>query len=179
MCHRCGRDWPLSEKVGDRTCCKKCRKVYVDRWRAKNKERQTSTEREYREKKGNAARRERRKCRVYELLRNAKQRALKRGLEYSITADDITPLPVKCPALGITLQDPQGGHTWASYSLDRVDPSKGYIPGNVRVISHRANTIKSNASIEEVEGVLSYMKAAVFVTSTLHPEAAKQTTPSV
>ena len=40
-----------------------------------------------------------------------------------------------------------------SPSIDRIDPSKGYTKDNVWVISRRANTIKSNATVDEVEKV--------------------------
>jgi hypothetical protein len=45
----------------------------------------------------------------------------------------------------------------ASPALDRVDPSKGYVKGNVKYISSRANRIKYDASIEEVKLILQYM----------------------
>lgn len=41
-------------------------------------------------------------------------------------------------------------------SLDRVVPSLGYVKGNVRVISFRANRIKSDATADELRAVLSY-----------------------
>ena len=42
--------------------------------------------------------------------------------------------------------------------IDRIDSSKGYVKGNVRVISKRANTLKNNATIEELELVLKDLK---------------------
>ena len=45
-----------------------------------------------------------------------------------------------------------------SPSLDRIRPQLGYVAGNVRVISNRANHLKSNGTISEFEAVLAYMK---------------------
>lgn len=83
------------------------------------------------------------------LLRSAKQRAKTKGLEFDIDISDI-PLPEKCPLLGIPLNTSFGRATDNSYSIDRIDSSKGYIKGNVWVISKRANTLKGNASLEEL-----------------------------
>jgi len=90
------------------------------------------------------------------LFWSAKNRAKKRNLEFTIELNDIV-IPEFCPVLGFPLE--QGAeNTWNSPSLDRIDPLKGYIKGNVRVISHRANNIKTNASVEELEKVLNYVK---------------------
>lgn len=45
-----------------------------------------------------------------------------------------------------------------SPSLDRIDSSKGYVKGNVRVISARANMLKNNATVEELTLVLKDLK---------------------
>ena len=78
----------------------------------------------------------------------AKSRANKKGREFNIELSDIV-IPTTCPVLGTPMVAP---------SLDRIDSSKGYVKGNVRVISKRANTLKNNATIEEIELVLKDLK---------------------
>lgn len=49
-------------------------------------------------------------------------------------------------------------HAQANWpSLDRWDSSKGYVPGNVFVISYRANTLKNSATYEEILKVAKYV----------------------
>lgn len=84
------------------------------------------------------------------MVRAAKKRASTKGLEFDITYEDIE-LPKVCPLLGITLGVSPGRASDSSYSLDRIDSSKGYIRGNIWVISNKANVIKNNATLEELE----------------------------
>lgn len=44
-------------------------------------------------------------------------------------------------------------------SLDRWDSSKGYVPGNVFVISYRANTLKNSATLDEALRIVKYLRA--------------------
>lgn len=101
-------------------------------------------------------------CNV-KLWKSAKTRAKARGLDFSITANDVV-VPEFCPVLGIKLESgiggPGAGPISSSPSLDRVDTARGYVLGNIRVISWRANRIKSDATVEELEKVLLYMKTA-------------------
>lgn len=90
------------------------------------------------------------------LLRAAGQRAKKHGYLFDIEESDVV-IPEFCPVLGIRLVKHTGGrpgHFPDSPSLDRVVPEKGYTKGNVRVISARANFIKHNASLQELERVV-------------------------
>lgn len=92
------------------------------------------------------------------LYYSAKTRAKKSGLEFTISIYDIE-VPLACPVLGLKLEkSTTGKRVDSSPSLDRIDNSKGYTKDNTRVISWRANKLKSDASIEELEAVLSYMK---------------------
>ena len=83
------------------------------------------------------------------LLWSSRNRAKKKGMEFTITVDDIT-IPELCPYLGIKLEHGQGITLSGSPSLDRIDNSLGYIPGNVEVISHRANSLKRDATSDEL-----------------------------
>lgn len=82
---------------------------------------------------------------------SAKHRAAERGLEFTIDVADIV-IPDRCPMLGIPLVI-QAGKTPQpdAPSLDRIDNSKGYVPGNVRVISLRANRLKCDMTLEEAQ----------------------------
>lgn len=97
-----------------------------------------------------------------QLLIEAKSRAKKLDIEFDIELSDIT-IPSKCPILGIDIKVKpylkHGTTHWQhSPSLDRVDPNKGYVKGNVAVISHRANQIKNNGTIDEHKSVVKYMQ---------------------
>jgi chitodextrinase len=88
----------------------------------------------------------------------AQQRAKKSGLPFSITAKDIK-IPKRCPALGIVLKQGTGHRRIdSSPTLDRINPSLGYVPGNVVVISGLANNIKSSADYRQIARVSSWLK---------------------
>lgn len=92
-----------------------------------------------------------------QLLADARKRAKSRGLEFNICVDDIA-LPTFCPVLGYKLEVGDGKRQDNSPSIDRINNSLGYIKGNVRIISFRANALKNNGTIEEFEKIIAYMK---------------------
>jgi hypothetical protein len=90
----------------------------------------------------------------------AKARAKKRGLPYDDKCPDLE-LPDVCPVLGIALIYPsalKNKRSPNSPSLDRLDNSLGYVYVNLRVISFRANALKNDATLNELELVIKYMK---------------------
>lgn len=74
----------------------------------------------------------------------AKRRAVLKGRAFDLELSDIV-IPSECPVLKIPMIVP---------SLDRLDSAKGYVRGNVRVISARANMLKNNATEKEMALVL-------------------------
>ncbi len=88
----------------------------------------------------------------------AKQRAGKKGHEFSVSISDIPAIPEVCPVFPwIKLVLPTGkgrGFRPDAPSIDRKDSSKGYVPGNIRIISWRANGLKSNATERELEALV-------------------------
>ena len=90
------------------------------------------------------------------LFNVARQRCKRTGTEFTITVDDIV-VPTVCPLLGVVL-DTYADSVDVHPSIDRIDPKKGYIPGNVWVISHRANRIKSDACADELIAIGTRLK---------------------
>lgn len=91
------------------------------------------------------------------LLRLSKNHAKQYNIEHTITINDIF-IPDKCPILK-TKFIPNTNYT---YSIDRIDNTKGYVPGNIGVISKLANTMKNNANFTELilfaNNIKSYIK---------------------
>lgn len=85
------------------------------------------------------------------MWRKARARAKRSGMDFDISPEDVV-IPERCPILDIPIAINRG-KKWAngSPSLDRIDNSKGYIKGNVAVISMQANNIKANLNVEDVE----------------------------
>lgn len=83
------------------------------------------------------------------MLATAKHRAKKNDLPFSITVDDFD-IPEYCPILKIKLEVNDGIALNNSPSLDKIIPELGYVVGNIQVISKLANSMKTNASVEEL-----------------------------
>lgn len=90
------------------------------------------------------------------IFSTSKHRAKRLGQEFTISRNDV-PIPTHCPITELKLEFNEGKRRDSTYSLDRIDNSKGYIPGNVAIISWRANRIKSNLLPHEIENLYKYM----------------------
>ena len=131
LCRKCNKMKLLKEfhkhrfcKRGRNTVCKKCRRPISVR-------QYNSTSLESR------------------LLHSAKARAKLDKIPFNLELQDII-IPEFCPVLKIRLMY----KTDYAPSIDRKDSSKGYIKGNIRVISRRANILKNNGTAYEFELIL-------------------------
>ena len=94
------------------------------------------------------------------MLESIKYRAKKNGIEFQIGRDDVV-IPSHCPILGIQLffseaTGSKSNKNPNSPSIDRIDSSKGYIPGNILVCSWRANFLKNDATAAELTAMALY-----------------------
>lgn len=98
------------------------------------------------------------------MWQKVKDRANSKDIEFSIDVEDII-IPEFCPVLGIPLFRNTGGNgpKTNSPTLDRINPKKGYVKGNVIVISYRANRIKNDATWQELQSIANWLKKLTVV----------------
>lgn len=92
------------------------------------------------------------------MLWDAKRRARSQEVPFNLKKEDFV-VPSFCPILGIPIFVGDGVASENSPSMDKIIPERGYVPGNVVVLSSRANRLKSDATLEELEKILAYIKA--------------------
>lgn len=92
----------------------------------------------------------------------AKIRARLKGIPFDITSEYIREItPDHCPVFGTPFAFTGNGSMLPhSASLDRLDPSNGYVQGNVAVISVKANSIKSAYSSCDIQKVANWLREA-------------------
>jgi hypothetical protein len=94
------------------------------------------------------------------MLTSAKRRARDYKMECTITLADII-VPEFCPVFGIRLAVANGRSAKNSPTIDRIDNTKGYIPGNIWVISRIANDLKRDASLADLEALVEAIKLQI------------------
>lgn len=124
--------------------CKLCEKSYKSSWYIRNKDRLCLKDRTNRENN------------TLGVL--VQERSKRTKLVFDIKAKDLGAIPKFCPILNIPLFLGKGKTTINSPSLDRLDNNEGYIKGNVWIISHLANRIKSDASDEELYNFCNWVR---------------------
>lgn len=92
-------------------------------------------------------------------LQRIKSRCKKNGIAFDLLVDDIQ-LPTHCPVLGIELIIGEGrGATDNSPSFDRIIPERGYVKGNVIVVSNKANRMKNSGTIDDMKKMVIFYES--------------------
>lgn len=89
-------------------------------------------------------------------LKLIRQRARCKGIPFNLTIEDVT-VPNYCPVLGLRIK--RGSKVRGNCpSVDRINPRKGYVKGNVIVVSMLANMIKTSATVEQIGKVYRFYR---------------------
>ena len=99
-----------------------------------------------------------------EMFRNAKHRASDNCLPFDLTIEYMETIATDhCPVTGELLDwdlqfSQEGKRNPYAPSLDKIVPSLGYVQGNVAIISHRMNTLKSDMTLEQLNQLIEYVQ---------------------
>lgn len=95
---------------------------------------------------------------IKQIYNRLKSSAKQRGIHFDLTLSDLNNLtfPINCPVLSIPLQSNFGKSAANSISIDRIDSTKGYTIDNIVVISNRANKLKSDATMYELQRIYEF-----------------------
>lgn len=179
QCSKCAVVKPYTEfsphkmgKGGVRSICKPCSTAYALAYQKTPKGAEAARQRARHQRttaEGRAYRAQQHRI-YYEqhpekyLVIRARSRAKRKGVPFDLTPADVV-IPERCPILGTPLKlgkaqfrEGRFGGAEDAPSLDRLDPARGYVPGNVAVISWRANRLKNNASLQELEAIVQWIR---------------------
>lgn len=106
------------------------------------------------------ARQEREENYFLHYCRGKKSECKRKGYDFDLTPEYLESIWTgKCPVFSVDLfRASEGMGSHKSAHLDRLDPSKGYLIGNVAWISGRANRIKYDATAEELRKIADWME---------------------
>lgn len=152
-CPNCGKVWSVwcktkySKSIRFKYFCDGCKSILTP-WERKliKRKKFPETEQKYKEMK----RREFVNHYIKNLLHRTKKRALQKELEFNISEEDII-IPEICPILEVPLVIGTSNNYEYSPSIDRIDNTKGYIKGNIQIISKKANSMKNSATLDELK----------------------------
>lgn len=105
--------------------------------------------------------REQRKDAAFRIWESAKTRAEEKMVLFMIAVEDVQavwPKDNRCPVFGSVLVSGKGFSHDGSPTLDRINPEWGYEPGNIAVISLKANRAKGGLTADELDAIVQWMR---------------------
>lgn len=145
--------------------CRICKRELTDSYFCKNKGNKTGLDYRCRDCRKIESREYREKHYFSAYCRTKKSECKRKGIEYNLTPEYLESIWTGvCPIFNVPIERASHGRgSHHSAHLDRLDPNKGYVIGNVSWISGRANRIKYNATVEELRVVADCMERATTI----------------
>lgn len=135
------------KKDGLRGSCRQCEAKCNAKYIKKNKHKVVARYKKY----WHAANSDKNRHAVL-IIQHLRRKCRQQKIKFNLVATDIV-IPEYCPALGIKLERCGGNN---SPSIDRINPKKGYVRGNIIVVSLLANMIKSVATSDQIRAVANF-----------------------
>ena len=172
-CTVCKETKPITEftrnknkKTGFEARCKKCARQAIAEYRRNNPEKYTETKlRSYSKNKDKLNQRNRewgKSNRGYLMVQGAKRRAKASNLDFNLDQhkEEIQARVDKgyCEMTGIPF-NLKGGRMWDTPSIDRINPERGYVYENIRIVCRAMNCMLGNWGANVMEKVFTaYME---------------------
>ncbi len=129
-------------------CMRQEKAIDANEWRKNNPDRAGKGSEKYRR---NLKKKNPKRYTAQQMRGSAKKRANALDLDYDLDSKYLESImPDVCPSLGLEIKYGGGEKTKNSASLDRIVPEKGYVKGNVMIVSQLANLMKNEANSEEM-----------------------------
>jgi len=182
ICNKCKREYPLESFIKNKQCrngyagtCRSCQNEYSRDWKYRNRERLAPVRRKQYTERYGAIQREKERVRKEQyplrvrcqLLRaGMRDRARIKDLEFDSKYFSVTYLMQRlsnnayCECCKKTLDISfKTDHKFneSSPSIDRVNPLRGYVKGNVAILCWRCNRIKQDANPQELRALADFM----------------------
>lgn len=149
---------PEATRKDNAIACKKYRRKMTEAQKEKKRIRQRKWNEKNKLRLAELARSYRRAYPADRILKASKQSAKKKGLEHSIMVADLLPLPEFCPVFGFKLDYNLSKFGETSPSIDRINNEKGYVKGNIVIVSWKANALKKNGTIQDFQRLIDFYK---------------------
>lgn len=95
-------------------------------------------------------------------VHNLKASANSQGVPYDLTPEYLESIWTgKCAIFGTPISYLAEDFERPTAEIDKIKPELGYVQGNVAWVSHRANRLKDNATLEELKMVVAYLEKTV------------------
>lgn len=118
---------------------------------------------------------------IVQFLCDARRRAKRDSLPFSLTKEYLISIATdECPVFHTPFEWGPSGLGFGKFKangpqLDRIEPELGYVEGNVAFISHRANRLKDNGTMQDHYDIADWLWSHLYAKPNTTPPVPKRT----